>query len=33
VGMMQHLHRYFLYLDTKIVPIPRQTLDEISDHF
>jgi hypothetical protein len=33
VDMMQHLHRYFLYLDTGIAPIPRQTLDEISDHF
>jgi hypothetical protein len=31
--MMQHPHRYLLYLDTKILPIPRQTLDEISDHF
>jgi hypothetical protein len=33
VDMMQHPHRYLLYLDTKILPIPRQTLDEISDHF
>jgi hypothetical protein len=33
VDMMQHLHRYFLYLDTGIAPVPRQILDKISDYF
>ncbi|MES9829617.1 MAG: DUF1638 domain-containing protein [Candidatus Thiodiazotropha sp.] len=33
VDMMQHLHRYFLYLDTGVVPVPREKLDEISDYF
>jgi hypothetical protein len=33
VDMMQHLHRYFLYLDTGIAPIPREKLDKISGYF
>jgi hypothetical protein len=33
VDMMQHLHRYFLYLDTAIVPVPKESLDQISDYF
>jgi hypothetical protein len=33
VDMMQHLHRYFLYLDTGVVPIPSEKLDKISGYF
>ncbi|MEJ2693855.1 MAG: DUF1638 domain-containing protein [Candidatus Thiodiazotropha sp.] len=33
VDMMQHMHRYFLYLDTGIVPIPKEKLDKISNYF
>jgi hypothetical protein len=33
VDMMQHLHRYFLYLDTGIVSIPKEKLDKIADYF
>jgi hypothetical protein len=33
VDMMQHLHRYFLYLDTGVTPIPKEKLDTITDYF
>ena len=33
VDMMGHFHNYFLYLDSEIVPVPEETLNEISDYF
>lgn len=33
VDMMGHLHNYFLYLDSGKVPVPEETLNEISDYF
>ena len=33
VDMMGHFHKYFLYLDSEKVPIPEETLNEISNYF